>query len=71
MYSLGLKFVSKRIFGHDILQLAYIFFNACPSQTLTVEWRSSELVFVAATLCVEASQQPTTLCVEPFLCNMQ
>ena len=47
LYFLGLKFISKRILGHNILQLKYIFsffFNDSPSPATycgVVEWQAN------------------------------
>jgi hypothetical protein len=48
LHVLGMKFISKRISGHNILQLTYIFFffndsTSLRAQPLTVEWRSGKL----------------------------
>ncbi len=75
---LGLKFISKRIFGHNILQSIYIFFfffmnspSREPSYLLLyVEWQDGKLKFVEATppvrgeatLCVCAWRQPCAIC---------
>ena len=46
LYFLGLKFISKRIFENNVLQLTHItFFSLLMTlrdQPLTVEWRSAE-----------------------------